>query len=330
MGCLDNLIGISKTCEVVPSVSGLNINDLPGMSLRIAESIITNEDVSGKLLIQEKIGFAQKYLIADIRNFLQDKFKLNSILSSTTAGIYRPYAPIVSASTGKLKGIRLVVNEYSYTETQISRIGIKLTTSLTSNIFIYDLSSGILLDAIPFTSIADQISYVTINKSYKASNQRQSLFICVDAGISDQYDTYSGQIGCTSCRKTNLIEWNSIGYISSAGQKIDSNFIASSGSGGLTVDYNISCDIERFICSMSQSVSWPLLYKAGAEILKELRFSNNLNSMVLIDRDNSEEMLSYYESEYQRSMNQLTTNMKIPDDICFRCDKKIKKTVQIP
>lgn len=330
MGCLDNLIGINNVCDIVQSVSGLSVNDLPGMSIKIAESIITNEDISGKKFIEDKIQFSQKYLIADIRNYLQDKFKINSILSSETFGIYKPVPSISTAIAGRLKGIRVLVYEYSYTELQISRIGIKLNSSVTDNIYIYDLSSGKLLDTIEFTSIAGEIVYVDVNKKYKANKQKQSIFVCLDASIADQYDTYSGQRGCLSCSRSNVIEYSTSGYISSASQKIDSNFIASSGSAGITIDYNISCDIERFICSMAQSVAWPLLYKIGAEILKELRFSKNLNSMVLIDRENSEEMLTYYESEYLRGMNQLTTNMRIPDDICFRCDKKIKRTIQIP
>lgn len=330
MGCLNNLIGIQSGCDSVVSESGLNISDLPGMSIKLADSIITNEDVSGKKLIEEKISFAQKYLIADIRNFLQGKFKLNSILSAETAGIYKDDNETVAAIAGRLRGIRIQVNEYNYTETQISRIGIKLTEEITDSIFIYDLTSGILLDEIEFTSVADQVVYIDVNKKYKSNNQRQSLFVCIDASLSDQYDTFSGQRGCSSCNKSNLVSWNTSGYIAVASQKTDSNFIASSSTGGLTVDYNVSCDLERFICSMSQSIAWPLLYKAGAEILKELKYSHNLNSVVLIDIGSSDKLLELYEAEYTRSMTQISTSMRIPDDICFRCDAKLRKTIQIP
>jgi hypothetical protein len=328
MSCLDNIIGIDNVCDAVASVSGLKINDLPGMRISIAESIITSEDISGKLLIEEKIKFAQKYLVADIRNFLQDKFKLNSILASEIAGIYKDEMEVVSAISGRFRGIRIQVKEYNYTDTEISRVGIKLTDAIASDIFIYDLTSGSLLDTIPFTSIADQVVYINVNKKYRANNQKQSLFICIDASVSDQYATYSGSKGCTSCNKSNLVTWDTSGYIS--GQKIDSNFIAQSGTGGITVDYIVACDIEKFVCSMAQLIAWPLLYKAGAEILKELKYSRNLNSIVIIDQDKTESLLTDYEAEYTRSMTQIATNMVVPDDICFKCNPKIRKTIQIP
>lgn len=328
MSCLDNLIGIDKVCETVTPVSGLYINSLPGMRLKIAESIITDEDVSGKSLIESKIEFAQAYLVADFRNFLQDKFKMNSVLSSETAGFYKDDSETVASVAGRFRGIRIQVNDYNYTETQISRVGIKLTDAVTDNIYVYDLTSGLLLDTIAFTSVADQVVYVDVNKKYRSNSQKQSLFVCMDASISDQYATYSGRTGCVSCNKSGLISWDTSGYIS--GQKIDSNFISQSGSGGITVDYQVACDVERFLCKMSQTIAWPLLYKTGAEILKELKYSRNLNSIVIIDQDKTEQLLTDYEAEYTKSMTQIALNMVLPDDICFKCLPKIKRTIQIP
>lgn len=328
MSCLDNLIGIDNVCDPVTSVSGLKINDLPGMSLKIAESIITNEDISGKKLIEYKIQYAQKCLTDDLRNFLRDKFKFNTVLTSETVGFYKEDNSVTPLAIGRNRGIRIVVNEYNYTELQISRIGIKLTESITDDILVHDLTTGQLLDTIPFTSIADQVVYVDVNKKYRVNNQRQSIFISIDASVSDQYATQSGTKGCSGCSNNNTISWNQAGYIS--GQFVDSNFISGTGSGGLTIDYNVSCDIERFVCSLSQSIARPLLFKVGAEIIKELKFSKNLNSIVLIDYEQTKELLEYYEFEYTNGMNNLVKNLRLPDDICFTCNSKIKRTIQIP
>ena len=89
MNCFDNLIGIHRTCPPTSPSSGLYIQDLPGITLSVANAAVDNETISGVKLIEEKITFAQNAIHAALRNQLADKLKINSIIQNDTLGFMR-------------------------------------------------------------------------------------------------------------------------------------------------------------------------------------------------------------------------------------------------
>lgn len=334
MDCLDNLIGIGKTCAGSVPTSGLYIQDLPGISLKIADAAINEEEISGKTLIERKIGFAQDYLVNDIRNFLKDRFNILSAIEENTIGYYKEDQSITTLEAGKLKGFRIQLRERPYLQLNLHRIGIKLNATVSTSIFVYDLHQNKLIDTIAVDAVAGDIVYLDVNKKYLTNRQKLSLFICYASADSGAYNTntYEGTIRrCRTCAGDgNYYSYISSGYLNSALSKTDANFNASSTGNGLTIDYSVSCSIEPFVCNLSQLLAWPLLFKTGAELMVELINSRRLNSIIVIDQGTNQEMLSYFQMEYEKSMTNLCTNLRLPDDICFHCDKKIRKVSQLP
>lgn len=331
MSCLSELIGIKKACTDVEPLTGLYVNDLPGMSLKIADAAANSEKTNGITLIQDRIAFAEKYLSNDIRNFMQDKFVINSVLEQTTLGIYKTDNGTI-ASSNKLRGIKIIVREDPFLNINISRIGLRIDDAVATNVLIYDLYKNELLYTLPITTVADEITYIEINKKIPTNKQRRALFICIDANVADQYDAsvYDGSTGCLSCHKDQYLSYATSGTLDSALSKTESNFVASSSTGGLTVDYTIECDLDNYICSLGTTLAWSLLYKTGHLIMQELMHSQQLNTIVMIDSGKNKELLEYYEAEYIKSLNQITFNIKTPKDICFQCAPKIRKVTQIP
>ncbi len=331
MPCLYELIGVKKACTDIEPITGLYINDLPGMSLKLADAAANSEKVNGIKLIQDRIEFAEKYLSNDIRNFMQDRFVINSILEQTTVGIYKEDNNVI-ASSNKLRGIKIIVREYPYLNINISRIGLRLSTTVDTNVLIYDLYKNELLYTLPISAVADQITYINVNKKIPTNKQRRSLFICIDANVSDQYDAslYNSSTGCMSCNQSQYLSYPTSGTLDAALSKTESNFVSSNSTGGLTIDYTIECDLDNYICSLGTTLAWPLLYKTGHLIMQELEHSDQLNTIVMIDSGKNKELADYYDAEYIKSLNQITQNIKTPKDICFQCAPKIRKVVQIP
>ncbi len=331
MSCLSELIGIKKACTDIEPLTGLYINDLPGMSLKLADSAANSEKVNGIKLIQDRIAFAEKYLSNDIRNFMQDRFVINSILEQATVGIYKEDNNII-ASSNKLRGIKIIVREDPYLNINISRIGLRLNTAVDTDVLIYDLYKNELLYTIPISAVADQITYIDVNKKIPTNKQRRALFICIDANVSDQYDAslYNSSVGCMSCNQSQYLSYPTSGTLDIALSKTESNFVAANSTGGLTIDYTIECDLDNYICSLDTTLAWPLLYKTGHLIMQELEHSDQLNTIVMINSGKNKELAEYYDAEYIKSLNQITQNIKTPKDICFQCAPKIRKVVQIP
>jgi hypothetical protein len=333
MNCFDNLIGIHRSCNETEPSSGLWIQDLEGITLSVANAATDNETISGISLIEEKITFAQNAIAATLRNQLASKVRVNSILQNDTVGYYKDNLRSVSAEAGKLKGIIVRVDKYPYLEFFLSRVFLKLASSVTTNVYVYDLLSDTLLDTISITTVAKTATPVLVNKSYLTNRQRLHLFICFDSSVANTYETNMTSAGCSNCYgqnySNNYISFSG-GSIGSADQKIDSNISSISGTNGMSIEYSLNCSVERFICSMGNQLAWPLLHKVGAEIMKELLASRRLNSIVNIDQAMNKALLEKFEAEYIASMSAILDNMKLPNDICFKCNQPVRKVVAIP
>jgi hypothetical protein len=332
MDCFDNIIGIHNLCTPVTPTSGFYIQDLRGINLSVANAAIDNETMSGITLIEEKITFSQNAILAHLRTHLADKLKINSIIQNDTVGFFKDNMVSVPLEASKLKGIRLSLNQYPYLEFSPTKIWLKLSQAITTDIFIYDLMTGELLDTLPITTVANTPTAIVINKSYFSQKQKLHLFICIDSSVSNTFQTSVNKTSCSSCNGSYSNRYISFsgGEIGSADQKIYSNITSSSGTNGLSLEYSLNCSLEPFLCNMGNQIAWPLLHKVGSEIMKELTASRRLNSIINIDKGLNEILQKEYEEEYMASMSALLNNMKVPNDICFNCNSRVRKAVAIP
>lgn len=334
MDCFDNLIGIHRTCSEVTPSSGLYIQDLPGVNLSVANAATDNETMSGVKLIEEKIEFAQNAIAAQLRNQLADKLKINSIIQNDTLGYYYDNLRVISSEADKLKGIKIKTTQYPNLELFISKIYLKLDQSVTTNIYIYDLMNDNLLDTFEVTTVANVPTAVLVNKGYPTLKQQIQLFICIDSGVANTFETSLTPTGtCYSCNGgsySNRYLQVTGGSIDSSAQKIDSNIAANTGTNGLSLDYSLNCSIEPFICNMGNQLAWPMLHKVGSELMKELIYSRRLNSIINIDKGTNQSLMEAFDAEYMASMSAILNNLKVPNDMCFQCNSRIKKAIAIP
>jgi len=142
--CFKNLIGISDICNVVASDSGLNIQDLPGMTLDFAEAVKTSDHSSGVDLINRKIELSAIAIMEELRSKLGSKLRKNSVVENDVIGFYQNDLPLVSAKVDTLRGIQVRVDRHPYLELFISSISLQLAVSAPTNIEVWDLMTGIL------------------------------------------------------------------------------------------------------------------------------------------------------------------------------------------
>lgn len=334
MNCLNGLIGIHRTCDSVSPSSGLYIQDLSGITLSVANAGTDNETMSGVKLIENCIEFAQNAILNQVRTQLANKIKVGSIISNDTIGYDQDNLKVVPAEVDKYKGIKIRISEYPYLEFYIHKIGLKLSQSIATEIKVFDLMSDTELDSFDITTVAKNRTYAIVNKAYPTYKQKLNLFIGIDSGVADTYQTHiTPSMGCYSCGDGNY----SNKYLQVTGvqmdqssQKIDSSLSGNSGTSGISLDYSLNCSLEPFLCSMGNQLAWPILHKAGAELLKRVKYSRRENSVVNVDNGNNEELITMFENEYMASMSALLNNIKMPNDICFECNSRIRKTVSIP
>jgi hypothetical protein len=296
MSCLDNIIGIDKKCSPDTPSSGLYLQNLPGVTVKLADVAADEETASGVDLINEKITYAKDQILQDVREYLLPHMKVNSVIESETVGYYHDNLESVAADVGYRKGIQIKIDHYPYLEFYINSIKLQSASSGATSIYIYNLTTGKLLDTIAITTVADVPTEVIVQKAYK----------------TDSYAVFN-----------NIM-------ISSGGAFIESNKRSTTYTSGLSVNYSINCSIENFVCNMSNLFAWPILQKTGAELMRELMFSRRLNSIIIIDKAKNEQMREEFDAEYVKSMDRILKNISIPDDVCFKCKQRVKNVVRVP
>jgi hypothetical protein len=333
MDCFDNLIGIHRSCDQVAPISDLYIQDLRGITLKVANAAVNDETKSGLEMIQKRITYAQNAIVSHVRNQFSSKVRFNSVLQNDVVGHYQENLRSVALEAGQLKGIRVKTNQYPYLEFYVSRVWVKLAQAITTNVYVYNLLNNELLDTIEVTTVANVPVAVDLNKGYLTDRQRLHLFICIDSSVSNTFETNLTKSNCHSCTGGSYSNQYISFYgstVASADQKIEQNMSSINGTNGLSIEYSLNCSVEPFICSLGKQLAWAMLHKAGSEIMKELITSKRHNSIINIDRDDHEQLRDEYEAEYIASMSGILDNLQLPNDICFRCDSRIKKTVAIP
>jgi hypothetical protein len=334
MNCLDNLIGINNQCTPTTPSSGLYIQNLPGITLKVANAANNEETESGVKLLQDIISFSQNKILAQVRNQLQSKIQTASVLENDTIGFYKENLKSVALEAGKYKGIKARIDKFPSLDLFISKIYLKLSQAVTTNIYVIDLMTGTILDTLPITTVDNIPTAIIVNKSYPTNSQRTSLFICIDSSVSNTFEaTLSGKGDCYSCYSdgySNRFISFTGAKLDQAAQKIDSNISSNSGTNGLSIEYSLNCSVESFICNMAGQLAWPMLHDVGAELMRRLKYTDRLNSIVTINAKNNEDLRAEFEAEYFSSMSALLENIKMPNDICFKCNSRVKRVSQIP
>lgn len=334
--CFENIIGIKGQCGALSEpTSGLYLNDLPFIDLKVADAVLTDED-SGVQFLTDKINYAVNAMQAELNTLLQPYYKRNSVLEENLLGQYIENMTALP-SEAVYKGIQVKIEQFQYLEFRVSRIAL-YSSNTTGNVTIkvFDLITGAELDSFPVAVVAGEVSYVEVNKNYFTDKQKLNLFFAYDASTVDSFETnlFRGR-ECSSCGTNSgfgtrhaFFNSASIGLVAS---KIQSNLDYTNNSAGLSIMYSISCSNKAWMCSMKDQLAYGVLHKAGVEILKEVvHGSRRVNSVTTIDKDSAAALMQDFEMIYKEAVQNVLHNVRFPNDICFRCDQRIRVVSRIP
>lgn len=324
MTCLENVISVKGVCSPVVPSSGIYINKfLPGVSISEVDAAINSETESAYDFIQDQIENAGLLISSHIRSHFAPKFNGKSVIQNGVSGFFLDNKVVVNSQSTYLVGKQIEADEFPYLEFFLSRIGLQINQTGTRDVFVYDLIQNKLLDTISCDVVAGEISYIDVYKTYPTNGQRLNLFIC---WLADQ-NYYRNDLikgGCSSCSNntySNKYLTISTRKILNAGSKVDEN-TESLDYDGLSITYSFNCSFDPFICSIKNLLAIPLAYKTGELILENMQYSKRNNSIITVFGGDHKELKQLYSDKYQFEMEAILQNMRLPNDICFECNKR--------
>ena len=303
MICLENLVGIK--CSGTTSTSGLYVEDLEGINLKMASGIADNRYISGLQLIQAKRDFAAKGILNDLQGAFLPFFRINSLIDEIKVGHFKTSYLTQSAPE---RGVKLKSRNSPRLKIRIDSITVDIQEALhAGQVKILDGNSTTLID---FTTDAD--GRAELRPEY-LSETNEVFVVMEDATVTPR----DGQIknGCHCYSKATEFL---IGHGWTGGSQSTSSF-------GLSVNALAECNNDELVCLVSSKLAFPLLYKTGIEIVKEWIASDRLNSVTMIDDGTEQFLLDEFERQYKRSLK--TTIATLPalmtriDEVCVVCNQ---------
>jgi len=301
--CLENLIGVK--CLSENPKSGLWINDLEGINIRMAADIADSGYMSGLQLLEKKIEFATELVMQELSAYLLPYFRVNSVLDEMLVGDFNVnYMPSASLD----RGIKATIKNTRMMRIFVGEVKIRIQQANTSHQF--QIVDGFSSFSFPFTT--DGNGEATVFANYMSSNR--DIYIVMDNTNVNPADT-DVKSGCSCSSKSSqfmLVNgWSGSGV--------------GNNSYGIKAQLTAECKVEELMCIISQHLRFPILYKSGLEIVKEAKATERLNSVTLLDNDKINFLYEEFSMQYDKHMkiivNQLPELFKRIDDICVICNQ---------
>lgn len=333
--CFDDVIGISRKADLCTdtgayvSESGLYIDELQGMSLRILNS------VGGNATLLEKMENAREnainsFKVDALREILKtkeparDKFigniggkSFTTTLADATYHGIRTYSDITGGSF-TLRGVYLI-----------------LDTTEAVTLWIYDEYS--LLHSIALTSTAGQPKYTAITP-IELALEGNYYFLYSTTGLP-----YNNKLSCNcggtkwcfdiehpcySKSRDKWTEWAMAGGVSGDDLSIRDDWGTTREAQGLVLHGDFGCNTLGILCSdhsdwdgdpVDQAIAWALVYKAGSFLSTYIMDSEEVSRYTLLGVDGLSANIAFYEERYQLMLEFIAANIEENRNECLKC-----------
>lgn len=329
--CFDNVFGWKGGCT---SPTGLLLDEV--VRVDEIEKFLTADYVNVDELIESKRDFAIRNIVLECVAKFRSQLIPKTILENKRAG-YWPDNPSAQAVGSVMRGLELeICNTDTFYEVYISQVETYFNYTGTVTMKIVDTLTGDELDTFDVDSVAGVPVTTYVDKAYTAQKRKRKIGIVYDATSVASYQTSMSQNSCLSCTGGRYVvgryvQGRPIKY-GTAVTPTSANVQTASYTGGVSVLYNLRCDMESWLCVNRNVLALPILYRTAREILFfGLEMSERANTKTMIDKAALERRMTYAHEQYTSQMEIALRNIVPPNDgVCFVCKRTSMYVTTLP
>lgn len=290
------------------SKSGLYIDDLPGIPVDLLNKLRNCKEESSLSL------FWSRFYVRCVSNFTSlvtgkvgSKFYTGSVVESRITG---EFGDDNNTTSEEYAGVKLSLPQSRYLENQILTIKLSVESfgSPEPNIYVFDKVGGSIVETIDLEGLTTGINVFNVFKTY----ENEYLYIAYKPSeiVAKETSTY---------------------HRYHDGQNRSTTLASQINGGGLIVEFNNYCSIEKFICSRIQSLKYAFWYHIGAELMKERILSETINRYTTLTEEKAEQLGGIWEEELNQKLDSALRDMKINDDkLCMDCRGVVARKTLLP
>lgn len=318
-----NYIGIRGECDGETPTSGLYINDLPGVTLKLAASLATEESIQGITVLRRYEQQAIQSVWVDVQSKLETVV-VGQVIETRQIGLHRndlttiQYLPLQAANVG------LLINKSDcdpYTNLQINYVDIRSNSTVANKVL--TLTDGSIVKTFTYDSVAGLVQRIYIG--YEAVTG--SVLLTVDASDLLLEDMSIGN-GCSCSNSCKCSEYGCLLVYGWNGAERAYN------ANGMTVNASCVCSGSQILCSLKGALGILVQMKIGILLMMDLLTSKRSNYYVQNSKEDAQNLLLFwngginqatgmeYKSEYWRTVGMVAGAIKgslMNNSKCVKC-----------
>lgn len=329
MDCLSNYIGL-RGCSQEQPVSGLWVDDLPGVSKKTMDAIAKDTERTYVGVWESLQRLAAQQLEIDVLERLGRDFR-TKILQSVNAQrrFTQPFVPI-AAVPDTFQGVRIQFKQSPYAVLTINAIKVYSgeTVTVEDVVFnVYDLSDGSIL----YTKTVDILpgaNVISVEWVIEPRLNYEYVFIGYESKFAT-VRTSNSSGGCCDVWEC-CCDYVNIGgaFVEIADPVILENLEKGSNTFGMGLDYNVSCSIMRFICQNRDQFKNAFYRLLGVKFMEMRLQSERVNATTEMNTDRNYTWLNENKKEYKRALDILFDMIgnNMPCDCCFELNPIVQQS----
>jgi hypothetical protein len=329
---ISNLIECFKKVINIPScdtnnTGGIQINQLPGISIKSLQSIAKEEQESYINVVNDIIMRAIYRIINDLSSYIT--IELNNYGQVLCYGRLEQdkdgyLIPVDATTNTTLVGGLVSVSQSKFLTLYIDSFRFYSPRQQTGVFYLLTTQNNQIIETYTVDLVAGE-NNIIVNKHFYPTNYSRTIAIVYDSSTLEHYKTNSLDCydacpcDCTFvCSSGVSSNGNRIAEIP-AGGVLGHKWTNSQDTYGISVTYGLNCDLGVFICQNINKFSNILMYAVQIEYYLELIGSSRLNKFTTTKASDYEKIYDVATKDYVNSYKTLSKSLNFCDNCCFPC-----------
>jgi len=333
MNCLQNYIGL-QGCTADAPLSGLYINDYPGMSSELLEKIATPEQASyiGMWNSAQAVSYVRIKRDIQLALFQSAEAQLDQVLFQTSKNFVQQWQQIqVVPQEAILKGAFVSIQGSKYLSLRIKQLFVYNAGSTVVTAcpwYIYQTQDGSILDQGTY-DMQPGMNYVPINNEFYSDFDKINIMAAVDCtnletttGMFIDWGWNQMDLECAT-RFTYLWRngWSIFPVTAPLGYGFGDSWSQDNSQSGVYMDAQLLCSLDSFICQQKEFLvdAWANLL--CYQILWAKVASPRANYFSQGNREFTERAMATFLDGYNQSLAIWARQLNLRGEgLCFNCD----------
>lgn len=322
MECLIDYIGVLGCGTSLP-LSGLYINQLPGITLKSIDSIANDEQVTWVKVWEDVQQRAARRFNTSVNRLMAKKYKLNTLNKSHCLNSTE-YETEIIEDENKWKGFTIKLDEINSNSISafqtifIQNVKLYSSTTDSSLIKVYDMNTNEVLFESESKPMTIGWNIININKQFFSN----WIFVAYNASTIKSYDLIVSEDASEPC-PCIICDTCTVSVSGAESEDIENptNITSGTNSFGLTGCFNVSCSFNSLVCKNKNIFSNAWMNLLGAELMVERIYSERLNRYTTAGKKEAQELLDYFNTEFEDRLKESVAGILLDDnDCCFVCE----------